>query len=137
MKQKAKKILIVLSALGAAVAGLGVVAAIKKPDSVYDNEPEQKNLFEGKQVIFVPNEKDKENADGERGHLEAVGVSAHKADFYEKYLKRGLDIVLSSCGLIILSPLLAAIALAIKIDDPGPVLFAQKRTGKNKKYFNK
>ena len=34
-----------------------------------------------------------------------------------------------------LSPVLGVIALAIKIDDPGPVLFTQKRMGQNKKYF--
>ena len=59
----------------------------------------------------------------------------HRQGFYEKYVKRGFDIVLSFGGLVVLSPVLAAIALAIKIDDPGPVLFTQKRIGQNKKYF--
>lgn len=55
--------------------------------------------------------------------------------FYEKHIKRGIDIVLSFGGLVVLSPLLLGISLAIKIDDPGPVLFTQKRMGQNKKYF--
>ena len=54
---------------------------------------------------------------------------------YEKYIKRTLDVVLSFGGLVVLSPLYAAISLAIIIDDPGPVLFTQKRMGEEKKYF--
>ena len=46
-----------------------------------------------------------------------------------------IDIVLSFGGLVLLSPVFAGIALAIVIDDPGPVLFTQKRIGKNKQYF--
>lgn len=54
---------------------------------------------------------------------------------YEKFFKRLIDIVLSACGLIILSWLYLLIAVAIVIDDPGPVMFTQKRVGKDKKYF--
>lgn len=54
---------------------------------------------------------------------------------YEKVFKRLIDIVLSVCGLIVLSWLYLLIAIAIVIDDPGPVMFTQKRIGKNKKYF--
>lgn len=50
-------------------------------------------------------------------------------------LKRGIDIVLSGLGIIILSPVLLGIALAIKVESPGPVLFKQERVGKNKKIF--
>ena len=59
----------------------------------------------------------------------------HKKGIYEKYIKRTLDVVLSFGGLVVLSPLYAAISLAIIIDDPGPVLFTQKRMGEEKKYF--
>ena len=38
-------------------------------------------------------------------------------------------------GLVILSLVYLIIAIAIKIDDPGPVFFTQKRVGKNKRYF--
>lgn len=112
-----------------------IVAKLKKGDSVYKNDLDQRNPLEGKKVVFVENEDEPENADGVRGHLEAVGESDHKAGFYEKYIKRGIDIVLSFGGLVVLSPVLAVIAIAIKIDDPGPVLFTQKRMGQNKKYF--
>ena len=45
---------------------------------------EYQNPMEGKQVVFVEDENDKENADGVRGHLEAIGASDYKAGFYEK-----------------------------------------------------
>lgn len=54
---------------------------------------------------------------------------------YVKYVKRGLDASLSLLGLVLLSPLFALISLAIVIDDPGPVLFTQKRVGANKNFF--
>ena len=54
---------------------------------------------------------------------------------YEGTVKPVLDRVLSFGGLILLSPLFAAISAAIRIDDPGPVFFTQKRIGKDKTYF--
>lgn len=50
-------------------------------------------------------------------------------------IKRIIDFVLSLLGLIILSPILILLAIIIKIDSKGPVLFRQKRVGKGKKYF--
>lgn len=112
-----------------------LVAIVKKPESVYKNKPQEQNPMEGKKVRFVENQSEKENADGVRGHLEAVGTSSHKASIYEKYVKRFFDMILSFCGLVLLSPLLFGLSIAIIIDDPGPVLFTQKRIGKNKQYF--
>lgn len=114
---------------------LEIVSIIKKKDSVYANEPDQQNPMEGKRVIFVQNQKDPENADGIRGHLEVKGETNYKKGIYEKYIKRGLDIVLSFVGLIVLSPILLGVSIAIYIDDPGPIFFTQKRLGQNKKYF--
>ena len=96
---------------------------------------EQKNPLEGKKVIFVEDENDEENADGVRGHLEAVGETKKSKGIYDRYVKRAIDIVLSFGGLVLLSPVYTAIAIAIKIDDPGPVLFTQKRVGQNKEFF--
>lgn len=126
---------VVAVAAGATFVGLSVAAKYKKGQSVYKNAPEEKNPLEGKKVVFVEDENDKQNADGVKGHLEAVGDSTYVPGFYEKYVKRGMDIVLSFGGLVALSPILGAIALAIKIEDPGPVLFTQKRMGQNKQYF--
>lgn len=54
---------------------------------------------------------------------------------YQKVWKRVLDILLSGCAIVVLSPVLLVIAIAIKIDDPGPVLFRQKRVGIHKTHF--
>ena len=54
---------------------------------------------------------------------------------YERYIKRALDVVLSAVGLVALSPLLALIALAIRLDSSGPAVFHQKRFGKDRKLF--
>lgn len=135
-KRKIGKVIGVSAAvLGTAFIGASIIAKKKKPGSVYDNEPNEKNPFEGKKVVLVEDENDSVNADGIRGHLEAVGESEHKPSFYEKYVKRSLDVALSFGGLVALSPVLGAIALAIKIDDPGPIFFCQKRVGKDKQYF--
>lgn len=134
-KKLVKIIRIAIAALGAAFIGLKILSEIKKGDSVYKKEPDQQNPMAGKKVIFVEDDNDKENADGVKGHLEAVAVSDKKTSFYDLYVKRIIDIVLSFGGLVLLSPIYAIIALAIIIDDPGPVLFTQKRIGKNKEYF--
>lgn len=126
---------IVVVLLGAVFVVLTIVAKIKKKDSVYGDEPEQKNPLQGKRVVFVKDEKDKENADGEKGHLEAVGEAQYHPGIYDHYVKRIIDVILSFAGLVILSPVFAGIAIAIKIDDPGPVLFSQKRLGEKKEYF--
>ena len=130
-----KVILTILAIVAVAFILMVTLALAKKKSSVYGNEPKQKNPLEGKKVVFVENENEPENADGVRGHLEAVGESSHQAGFYEKYIKRGLDVILSFGGLVVLSPVFLILAVAIYIDDPGPVLFTQKRLGKNKQYF--
>ena len=127
--------LVVLYVLVGLFILMEIVAIIKKPGSIYKNKPDEKNPMEGQMVRFVENEAEPENADGVRGHLEAVGPSSHKAGIYEKVFKRLLDIVLSFGGLVVLSPVFAFISLWIMIDDPGPVLFKQKRIGKDKQYF--
>lgn len=128
-------VLIIIYVLLAILALLGIVAIAKKPSSVYSNQLEQKNPMEGKKVIFVEDDNDSENADGKRGHLEAVGESEKRSGFYENVVKRLLDIVLSFGGLVVLSPVFLCLIIAVVVDDPGPVLFTQKRVGKNKQYF--
>lgn len=49
--------------------------------------------------------------------------------------KRFLDFVLSLLAFCVLSPLLAAVSLAVKLDSKGPVVFRQKRIGKDKTHF--
>lgn len=50
-------------------------------------------------------------------------------------IKRGIDFLLALVGLIVLSPVLLALSLAIKLDSRGPVLFKQKRVGIHKTHF--
>ena len=52
-----------------------------------------------------------------------------------RYIKRGIDILLSGLAVIILSPALLVLCAAIKIDSRGPILFKQKRIGIHKTYF--
>ena len=124
-----------LTLTGGVFVALNIVAKRKKADSICESDPEQKNLLEGRKVIFVEDASDPENADGARGHLEDAGAAVQNAGFYQKYVKRCMDMALSFTGLVVLSPVFAVTALAIKIDDPGPVLFTQKRLGQNKQYF--
>lgn len=51
---------------------------------------------------------------------------------YKHFLKRLIDIVLSTIGIVVLTPVWIILAIAIKIDDPGPVFFKQKRIAQNK-----
>ena len=54
---------------------------------------------------------------------------------YLKFGKRLLDLILSGCAIVVLSPVYLFIAIAIKLDDPGPVFFRQKRVGIHKTHF--
>ena len=54
---------------------------------------------------------------------------------YQKFGKRLLDLVLSGLGILVLAPVYLILAIAIKIDDPGPIFFRQKRVGLHKSHF--
>lgn len=64
-------------------------------------------------------------------------IPLHRNDLreFEQALKRGLDIVLSSLALLVLSPVMAAIAILIKIDSPGTVFYRSERLGKKGRIF--
>lgn len=53
---------------------------------------------------------------------------------YERVFKRWIDIVLSAMGLLVLSLVYLVIAIAVYVDDPGPIFFKQKRVGKGKRF---
>ena len=55
---------------------------------------------------------------------------------YQKFGKRMLDIILSGCGIVVLAPVYLILAIAIKVDNPGPIFFRQKRVGLHKSHFN-
>lgn len=54
---------------------------------------------------------------------------------YEKYGKRVLDFVLSLLGMILLSPIFLVVAILVRVKLGSPVIFKQKRPGKNEKIF--
>ena len=55
---------------------------------------------------------------------------------YQKFGKRLIDIVLSGIAIVVLSPVFLILAVVIKIDDPGPIFFRQKRVGVHKSHFD-
>lgn len=59
----------------------------------------------------------------------------HKKSIYEKYIKRILDFTLSLIALICLSPILLIVAILVRIKLGSPVIFKQKRPGKDEKIF--
>ena len=60
---------------------------------------------------------------------------AHKQGFYEKYVKRPQDFVLSLLAIIVLSPVLGVTAIVVRKKHGSPVLFSQDRPGLHGKIF--
>ncbi len=75
------------------------------------------------------------------GVLEEVRRLAHGRDVAPQpcgaagRLQRGVDVLVSATALLVLSPLLVLIALAIRLDSPGPALFRQRRIGRGSREF--
>lgn len=65
-------------------------------------------------------------SDGEVGEL--VEVDLAPWDWQDHVLKRSFDVVFAGAALLAVAPIMAAVALAIKLDSPGPVFYAQERT---------
>lgn len=71
-------------------------------------------------------------------HLPSYTTYAHAEHQISRtylFIKRIMDIVLSTIGLIICIPLFIVVAIAIKLDSPGPIIFKQERVGKDGKKF--
>lgn len=66
--------------------------------------------------------------------MELINTTKLKGKCYFR-VKRGIDIVASLMGLILLSPILLIIAFLIKLESKGPVIFSQTRVGENLKEF--
>jgi exopolysaccharide biosynthesis polyprenyl glycosylphosphotransferase len=67
--------------------------------------------------------------------LPLLEVRYPRLDNTQRVLKRALDVTLSVGGLVLLSPLCVAVAIAIRLGSPGPVLFRQKRVGADGRVF--
>jgi exopolysaccharide biosynthesis polyprenyl glycosylphosphotransferase len=69
------------------------------------------------------------------GGMPLLSISTPSFSAPARAAKRGLDIIASLITLLTLAPLLAVVAVAIKLDSPGPVFFVQARTGRHGKLF--
>jgi exopolysaccharide biosynthesis polyprenyl glycosylphosphotransferase len=69
------------------------------------------------------------------GGIPMIGVRDISISGSQSLFKRTMDLAISIVGGIIIFPLLALIALAIRLDSPGPIIFTQIRVGKNEKLF--
>jgi exopolysaccharide biosynthesis polyprenyl glycosylphosphotransferase len=67
--------------------------------------------------------------------LPLIGLSPVRPSRSSRFLKRALDVTVSAATLILAAPLMAYIALRIRYDSPGPVLFRQVRLGQNRRPF--
>ena len=78
---------------------------------------------------------------GAKGARQAGGrglllVSLGPLGLRARAVKRGFDLAVATCALIALAPLLAAVALAIVLEDGGPALFVQRRMGRGNTFFS-
>ena len=62
--------------------------------------------------------------------IKEVGISG-----FSQFIKRMVDIVIAGAGLFLFAPLMGLLALMVKMESPGPVLFKQERVGKNGRPF--
>ena len=83
-------------------------------------------LFEG-----IPPESHFHSAEG----LTLIALPRARLSYTSLMLKRSLDIVGSLAGLVLLSPLLLAVGIAIRLDSSGPIMFKQTRMGRNGRKF--
>ena len=59
----------------------------------------------------------------------------HRAGIYEKFIKRGLDLLISGCALLVLWPVLLVLVVLVRSKLGGPAIFCQERPGKNGRVF--
>lgn len=85
-------------------------------------------------VCAVLNKKEKNDSSYIPDNIKSK-VSKAEPTFYEKYIKRGLDIIIAFTGILVLSPVMVVSAAMVFFEDPGNVIFKQKRVGIHKTYF--
>jgi Undecaprenyl-phosphate glucose phosphotransferase len=95
-----------------------------------------RSLVEVRMVCDVPNlaglSLTTTNLDG----LPLIGLRESPHFGLNIVVKRGMDMVLSAIGLVVLSPLLALIAVLVKLSSPGPIFYRQERCGLNGRPFH-
>ena len=105
---------------------------LTKENALLEDEQE---LAEEPYVVGEPFDHTVEHSDEYYEQYIANFVPNTKKRWGYRFLKRGLDIIVSFLMLIVLSPVMLAIAIAIKCDSKGRVIFRQKRMGRNGKTF--
>ncbi len=65
-----------------------------------------------------------------------IRVSAGPLDMRNRVLKRGLDLCLTVPSILLCAPLLLLVAIAVRLDSPGPILFRQRRMGRGNRLFD-
>ena len=73
--------------------------------------------------------------DDDNPYLDGQVGAPRERGFYEQKVKPTLDGLISFVAMVALSPVYAAVAAVVYLDDPGPVLFTQKRIGKDGRFF--
>src|SRR5262249_25081818 len=89
-------------------------------------------------VMVVPSLADLATAAGPVAHLGGIPLIQACGDPIQSWgevLKRAFDVVVSAGILLLTAPLIALIALAIRLDSPGPAFFFQRRVGRSGKHF--
>lgn len=71
----------------------------------------------------------------EFGGLPLINLRAPALNEVQRFIKRFFDIIVVSVGLLFIWPIMAAVAVAIKLDSKGPIFFIQKRVGENGEPF--
>jgi exopolysaccharide biosynthesis polyprenyl glycosylphosphotransferase len=70
------------------------------------------------------------------GGMPLVTLHEPALDPFQRLTKRIFDVAIGSIGLVLALPVMAVIALVIKLDSPGPIIFKQQRVGENGRLFN-
>ena len=68
--------------------------------------------------------------------MNLIEVKPNKSGIYRRFIKRPLDFILSLIAIILLSPVLIIVGILVKVKLGSPVLFMQKRPGRNEKIFS-
>ncbi|MDC3008752.1 undecaprenyl-phosphate glucose phosphotransferase [bacterium] len=69
------------------------------------------------------------------GNQSCIDLWGSRQRFFDRQLKRSFDLLLTGAGVLLISPLLLLIALAVRLSSPGPILFRQQRYGLDGKPF--
>ncbi|MDQ5853154.1 MAG: undecaprenyl-phosphate glucose phosphotransferase [Chloroflexota bacterium] len=97
-----------------------------------EDEPVAIKIYPDTFQIITNNEVSLGDLDG----LPLLSIKSSPLDLqFNRGLKRGLDLIGASVGLVLLSPLMLLVALLVRLQDAGPVLFVQERVGFNGQPF--